>query len=77
MSTINNIEEIVMSTTTETLIRPYTIGELAALYGVTTKTIRRWLNPHKEAVGTREGRYYTALQIQQIFDRLGQPAIVE
>lgn len=63
-----------MSTTTETtLVKPYTVKELAALYGVSPKTLRTWLLPHKEAIGDRVSRYFTALQIQLIFDRLGLP----
>jgi hypothetical protein len=63
-----------MSTTTETtLVKPYTVKELASLYGVSTKTLRTWLTPHKEAIGERVSRYFTALQIQLIFDRLGLP----
>lgn len=63
-----------MSTTTETtLVKPYTVKELAGLYGVSPKTLRTWLLPHKEAIGDRVSRYFTALQIQLIFDRLGLP----
>jgi hypothetical protein len=49
------------------------VKELASLYGVSTKTLRTWLTPHKEAIGERVSRYFTALQIQLIFDRLGLP----
>lgn len=66
-----------MSTTNEHLIRPYTVKELAALYGVSTKTLRTWMAPHKEAVGARVSRYFTALQIQIIFDRLGLPCTAD
>jgi len=66
-----------MSTTTETLVKPYTVKELAGLYGVSTKTLRTWMMPHKEAIGERVSRYFTALQIQTIFDRLGMPPVME
>ena len=62
-----------MSTATETPVKPYTVKELAALYGVSPKTLRTWLLPHKEVIGDRVSRYFTALQIQLIFDRLGLP----
>jgi hypothetical protein len=62
-----------MSTTTETTVKPYTVKELAGLYGVSPKTLRTWLLPHKEVIGERVSRYFTALQIQLIFDRLGLP----
>jgi transposase-like protein len=54
-------------------IRPYTQSELAALYGVTTKTLRNWLLAHQESVGKRVGRLYTTRQIEIIFDKLGLP----
>ena len=66
-----------MSTTNEVMIRPYTAKELAGLYGVSTKTLRTWMLPHKEAIGERVSHYFTALQIQIIFDRLGLPSVVE
>jgi len=63
-----------MSTTNEITIRPYTAKELAALYGVSTKTLRTWLLPHQAAVGEKISRYFTALQIRIIFEKLGAPA---
>jgi len=69
-----------MSTTTtttniqnETVIRGYTLKELAALYGVSTKCLRTWMQPHNEHIGEKKGRYFTALQVRIIFDRLGLP----
>ena len=65
-----------MSTTNEVMIKPYTVKELAEIYGVSTKTLRTWMLPHREAIGERVSRYFTALQIQVIFDRLGLPSAV-
>jgi DNA-binding transcriptional MerR regulator len=62
-----------MSTTTETLIKPYTVKELADLYCVSPKTLRTWLLPHKDNIGERVSKYYTKLQVQAIFERLGKP----
>ena len=55
----------------QTDIRPYTLSELAALYGVSTKTMRNWLLPHQESIGKRVGRLYTTLQVKIIFEKLG------
>ena len=54
-------------------IRPYTLSELAALYGVSSKTMRNWTLPHQESIGKRVGRLYTTKQVQVIFDKLGIP----
>ena len=62
-----------MSTQKETLVKPYMAKELAELYGVSTKTLRTWLQPHMQAIGERKSRYFTALQVRIIFDKLGMP----
>jgi DNA-binding transcriptional MerR regulator len=54
-------------------IRPYTQSELAAMYGVSTKTLRNWILPHQETIGKRVGRLYTTKQVELIFDKLGIP----
>ena len=55
------------------IVKAYTISELAALYGISTKTIKTWLRPHADAIGPRRGRYYTTLQIRTIFEKIGAP----
>jgi hypothetical protein len=62
-----------MSTTNETTVKTATGKELAAMYGVSTKTFRTWLMPHLKALGERKSRYYTARQIRIIFECLGEP----
>lgn len=54
-------------------VRSYSIGELSKLYDMSVKTMNRWLKPHTNVIGKREGRYYTVKQIQIIFDLLGLP----
>ena len=55
------------------VIRPYTLKDLARLYDVHIKVIRGWLKMHDKYIGRRKGHYYTSLQVQVIFDRLGPP----
>ncbi len=55
------------------LVKAYTISELAALYGISTKTIKTWLKPHAQEIGPRLGRYYTTLQVRTIFEKIGEP----
>lgn len=54
-------------------IRGYTLKELAALYGVSTKCLRTWMLPHQESIGEKKGRYFTTLQVRAIFRYLGEP----
>ncbi|MBL7745856.1 MAG: hypothetical protein JNM19_00390 [Chitinophagaceae bacterium] len=63
-----------MSTERKTVeIKVYSIGELAALYEVSVRTMNRWLKPHLEKIGKREGRFYSVKQVSIIFDQLGLP----
>ena len=61
------------NTGTEQVAKPSTLKELAAMYNVSTKTIRTWLLPHQTSIGQKTGRYYTTLQVRIIFDKLGAP----
>ena len=58
-------------------IKPYSLTELAGIYGVTLHTIRVWLKPHLPAIGEKQGRLFTALQVKIIFEKLGLPGIIE
>ena len=58
-------------------VRPYNIKELSSIYGVTYRTMIRWLAAHHEAIGEKVGRYYTALQVKTIFEKLGLPSQME
>lgn len=67
-----------MSITSNTIeIKPYGLTELAAIYGVTVRTIKNWLQPHAPAIGEKIGRLYTALQVKIIFEKLGLPGKIE
>jgi hypothetical protein len=58
-------------------IKPYNIKELCSIYGVSYRTMVLWIEAHKEAVGEKVGRYYTALQVEIIFEKLGLPSQVD
>ncbi|MEJ1237919.1 hypothetical protein WBG78_07320 [Chryseolinea sp. T2] len=57
----------------ELVIMPYTMGELAEIYNVSRPTMRRWLYPFLAEIGGLIGRYFTCLQVETIFRRLGFP----
>jgi hypothetical protein len=54
-------------------VRAYSLKELAALYEVTPRTIKIWLEPFEEFIGEKKGRLYTIKQVQIIFDKIGDP----
>ncbi len=47
------------------------------MYKVSQKTMTRWLKPHKEKIGKRQGRYYNVKQVEIIFDTLGLPETLD
>ena len=58
-------------------LKPYTIKELAKIYGVCTKTFRRWINPIKKEIGERNGWFYSIAQVKIIFSELLLPSWIE
>ena len=50
---INYTNGLVMSIATETIVRAYTVKELAGLYGISEKTFKGWLQPHAAVIGKR------------------------
>lgn len=55
-------------------IRPYTISDLAKIYGVHKDTFRSWLLPFSLELGQRQGHYYNIRQVQVIIERIGLPS---
>ena len=53
------------------LTRPMTTAELSACYGVTVKTVRKWIRPHKDRLGARVGYIWTPRQVAIIIEVLG------
>ena len=51
-----------METKTIIQVKPYSSKEIADLYGVSTKTLYKWLSPLKKKIGDRRGRYYTVCE---------------
>jgi hypothetical protein len=64
-----------MQTITTTIeIKPYSTKELASIYGVCDKTLKKWLLPFGEIIGKKQGRYFNVAQVKIIFDKLGVPS---
>jgi hypothetical protein len=54
-------------------LRPYTIAELAIVYGVCKRTLRKWLKPFLADIGKRQGHFYSIAQVKIIIDKIGLP----
>lgn len=58
-------------------IKPYTLKELAILYGVDSRTFKTWLVPFNKQLGEKIGRYYMIAQVKVIFEKLDLPSIAD
>lgn len=63
-----------MTTVSSTIqIKPYSLTEMAGIYGVDWRTFKKWLQPFEEEIGPRNGRFYSIPQVRVIFERLSLP----
>jgi len=65
-------------TDTETLVqkillKAYTLKEVAEIYQVSDRTMRRWLMPFNKEIGPRLGHHYCPKQVKIMFEKLGIP----
>ena len=54
-------------------IKPYSTKELSRIYGVSDRTLVKWLMPFREEIGKRSGRFYTVMQVEIILKKVGMP----
>ena len=54
-------------------MKPLNYKQLAAIYEVSHKTLKSWLEPVMEEVGEMRGRFFTLKQVRIIYDKLGAP----
>jgi hypothetical protein len=54
-------------------VKAYSKKEIAKLYGISVKVLRKWLAPAIATIGEYQGKSYTPKQVQAIFDHLGEP----
>jgi predicted site-specific integrase-resolvase len=48
--------------------------QLAQQYNVSVRTLRKWLNPFIEEIGTPQKTYiYTPEQVKKIYEKVGEP----
>ncbi len=52
-------------------IKPYSIRELADMYGISVNTFKKWLKPHSSEIGPKIGHFYNARQVEFILGKFG------
>ena len=57
--------------------RAMTLKELAAAYGISTKTMRKWIWTHRDKIGSALGRYFLYFQVQIIVSIFGPFVITD
>ncbi len=67
------MKEQLNSKTNQQSIKPYSYRELAALYEISDRCLKRWLMPFMIEIGEKKGRYFNLRQIRLIFEKLGMP----
>lgn len=55
------------------IIKPYRIIDLAAIFDVNRKTMRRWMNNFPGELGQREGKYFSINQVEFMIAQFGLP----
>jgi hypothetical protein len=55
------------------IIRPYRMKDLAAIYCVSTKTMKRWIDTKAPAYSNKTKMFFTIEQVTGIFIALGVP----
>lgn len=64
---------VLIKTDPLSIMRAYSLPELARLYKISEKTFKKWIKPFKADIGQRQGRFYNIAQVKIIFSKLGAP----
>lgn len=54
-------------------VKCYTKKELAVLYELSPRAFHTMFKRYEAEVGKKDGRYYSVMQVELIFARLGKP----
>ncbi len=55
------------------LIKPYRVKDLAAIYDVSPKTLRKWIAASAPTAAKGKGQYYSVGDVTKIINALGLP----
>ena len=57
-------------------VKPYRLSDLAEIFDVNRKTMRKWLDKYPDELGKREGKYFSVRQVQFCLEKFGLPGKV-
>jgi hypothetical protein len=55
------------------IVKHYQLKELAAIYGVDKRTLKKWMKPFDNEIGIRTGYYFLVNQVRVIFEKIPLP----
>lgn len=58
------------------IVKPYRLSDLATIFDVNRKTMRKWLDKYPDELGKREGKYFSVRQVQFCLEKFGLPGKV-
>lgn len=57
-------------------VKPYRLSDLATIFDINRKTMRRWMLRYPEELGKREGKYFSVRQVEFCLQTFGLPGKV-
>lgn len=55
------------------LVKPYRIIDLATIFDINRKTMRRWINQFPMELERKDGNYFSILQVEFMISKFGLP----
>lgn len=55
------------------IVKPYRLSDLAAIFDVNRKTMRKWMDRYPEDLSRHEGKYFSVRQVEFCLDKFGLP----
>lgn len=58
------------------IVKPYRLSDLAEIFDVNRKTMRKWMDKYPEDLSRHEGKYFSVRQVEFCLDKFGLPGRV-
>lgn len=55
------------------IVKPYRLSDLAAIFDVNRKTMRKWMDKYPEDLSRHEGKYFSVRQVEFCLEKFGLP----
>ena len=55
------------------IVKPYRMIDLAAIFDVNYRTMKRWMSNFPNELGKKDGKYYSVHQVQFMIGQFGLP----